>query len=99
MMTMISLPTLLSVYSLSNIILSIKILLFIIFYYSYYSKTLDEASDLVHASIFLNWLPKPFCKGKQFDNIILVIFNFFGETNLMNRFTKIVCFIIFGNYN
>ena len=25
---------------------------------------MDEVNDLVHASIYLNWLPKPYCKGK-----------------------------------
>jgi cytoplasmic FMR1 interacting protein len=27
--------------------------------------SLDEVNDLVHASIYLNWLPKPFCKENE----------------------------------
>ena len=29
----------------------------------FFFQSLDEVNDLVHASIYLNWLPKPFCKG------------------------------------
>ena len=29
---------------------------------------MDEVKDLVHASVYLNWLPKPFCKeNENFD--------------------------------
>lgn len=52
--------------------------------------SLDEVNDLVHASVYLNWLPKPFCKeNENLDNKVKKMEQKFASLQIVKIIEKL----------